>query len=90
MGQEQSVTTQIVRKKIVIVGASFGGRLLTQKLQELDPMEEYLDILLVDKSPHFEYICSNYKALTDEGVFEHNSIDFSEAIKSFKSERVKY
>ena len=57
------------RKKVVIVGGSFGGKMITQHLQAMDPKEEQFEILIVDKSHHFEFICSNYKALCEEGTF---------------------
>ena len=57
------------KKKVVIVGASFGGNLIAKSLIGLDPHENMYDILLIDKSEHFEYICSYFKIWSDEGVF---------------------
>ena len=49
-------------KKIVIIGASFGGDLLTKNLLKLDPISKaFSEILLIDKSAHFEMFMLNYK-----------------------------
>ena len=74
----------------MIVGASFGGDYLTRQLQELDPKEVLYEILLIDKSEHFENITENYKMLTKEGIFEQNTIKFDQAIKSYRSDRVTF
>ena len=42
------------KKKIVIIGASFGGNILTNMLKQIDPEEKHLDILLIDKYERFE------------------------------------
>ena len=62
------------KKKVVIVGGSFGGKLIIQHLQALDPNEEQFDILVVDKQSHFEFICSNYKILCEEDTFKKHAI----------------
>ena len=79
-----------VKKKIIIVGASFGGRLLVQALQKLDPKEQCLEIQLIDKSPHFEYICSNYKTVVDSAKFKRNSVDFKQTVKSYQANNISF
>ena len=78
------------RKKIVIIGASFGGKIMTNMLQSLDPKEMLFDILLIDKNEHFEYICANFTSLANETAWGENTIKFSEAIKSYNSDRVTF
>ena len=77
------------RKKIVIVGSSFGGRTLVQKLQGLDPNEDYIEILMIDKCAHFEYICSIYKLLVNND-FKKMTMDFKEGNKQFASKYVNF
>jgi len=79
----------ITPKKIVIIGSSFAGRMIAQQLKGLDPQEQ-LEILIIDQSPHFEFICSNYKALCDENVFEDHMIDNNEAVLSFSSPNITF
>lgn len=78
------------KKKIVIVGGSFGGKILTQCLQALDPNETQLEITIVDKNEHFEFICTQFLALAEDDQFKKNSIPFVDSIKFFKSDRVKF
>ena len=78
------------KKKIVIVGASFGGHHMTSNLLKLDPKETMFEILLIDKNEHFEFICSNYQSYSDEESFKKNAIMFNEAVKSYESSRVSY
>lgn len=78
------------RKKVVIVGGSFGGKMITQHLQLMDPEEQQFEILIIDKSHHFEFICSNYKALCEEEIFKKHSVDFKTAMKGFNSKRVNF
>ena len=77
------------KKKIVIIGGSFGGRVLTQALQALDPQEHCFEITIVDKNPHFEFICSNFKSFVDDD-FSKNAIAFESMVKYYNSERVKF
>ena len=56
-------------KHIVIVGASFGGRLLAAELRKQSKVD--LKITLIDKTAHFEFICGSYKYLYDYGIVEH-------------------
>lgn len=88
--QAKQLPELAMKKKIVVVGASFGGRMLVQHLQKLDPEQKCISVLLIDKSPHFEYICSNYKAVCDENTFKSNSVDFKEMVKSFHSESITF
>ena len=63
------------RKKIVIVGASFAGDKVAKGLLAADPSGSVLDILLIDKSEHFENFCGNFKMFVDD-CFRENSIMF--------------
>lgn len=47
-------------KKVVIVGASFAGLTLAEKLWDS------FDVLLIDKSNFFEYICTNPRSLVED------------------------
>lgn len=48
------------------------------------------EILFIDKSEHFEFICSNYKMLASEELFLNHSIKFDDAMKSYRSKRVSF
>ena len=89
-GQAKQLPELVIKKKVIIVGASFGGRMLVQHLQKLDPEEKCISILLVDKSPHFEYICSNYKAVWDDRTFKNNAIDYRTVAKSYRGENIEF
>ena len=73
-------------KTVVIVGSSFAGQKLTQQLLRLD---RNLKIVLVDQSPHFEFICNNPQLFTNND-FKENSISFGEVISSFGSNQVYF
>jgi NADH dehydrogenase FAD-containing subunit len=93
MGGSQSATNNVApgpRKKIVIIGASFGGKIMTNMLQQIDQEEKLYEILLVDKNEHFEYICTNFEMLANPASFGDNSIKFEDAIKSYDSSRVTF
>lgn len=51
-------------KRVIVVGGSFGGRNMIEALQKVDTTGK-LEITIVDKAPHFEFNCTNYKALCD-------------------------
>ena len=78
------------RKKIVIIGASFGGKIMTNMLQQIDPNEKQYEILLIDKNEHFEYICANFEMLANPNAFKDNAIKFEDAVKSYDSSRVTF
>ena len=78
------------RKKIVVIGGSFGGKYITNMLQQLDPKEIQFEVLIIDKNEHFEYICANFASLADENAWAKNTIKFTEAIKSYDSSRVTF
>jgi NADH dehydrogenase FAD-containing subunit len=93
-GSQSSGKNNIVfmgqRKKIVIIGASFGGNIMTKMLQQIDQEEVFYEILLIDKNEHFEYICGNFEMLANPSSFGENSIKFSNAIESYNSSRVSF
>ena len=55
--------------------------MLIQKLLELNHKD--LEIILVDKSDHFEYNCSNYKSVCDNDTFKDLAEPFTELVKGF-------
>lgn len=69
---------------LVIIGGSFAGRMVTQTvLNQLGPdYRENVEITIVDKSSHFEYICTNYKSLCDDDSFEYLTVEHAKAIDS--------
>ena len=65
---------------IVIIGASFGGRMLASKL--VKAAGSSIEITLVDKSEHFEFICTSYKYLYDSSKFESLTHDMKKSMES--------
>lgn len=59
-------------------------------LQKIDPEENYLAILLIDKYERFEHLPAGFKLLADSGLYDELSIPFYESVKSFKSSRVQF
>jgi len=49
-----------------------------------------LDILLIDKSEHFEFICSQYKSICYPDFFDEVCVPNDEAVKSFGSDSVRF
>jgi len=47
------------------------------------------DIVLVDKSDHFEFICANYK-IWSEDVFKENAVKFDEMLLSYNTKRISF
>lgn len=41
-----------------------------------------VEILMVDKSSHFEFICSNYKSLCEDDLFDYLTVDNKDAMES--------
>ena len=66
---------------IVVVGASFGGRIISSSLLNLN--RDNIEITLIDKSEHFEFICTNYKTLCDDDSFEYLSVMNENSLKEF-------
>lgn len=48
-------------KKILVIGGSWGGRIISTMLLQFD---QHVQITIVDKSPHFEWIPNNFMTLT--------------------------
>ena len=63
------------RKRIIIVGASYAGDKVAKGLLAADSEGTALDILLIDKSEHFENFCGNFKMFVDD-CFRENSLMF--------------
>ena len=69
--------------RVVIIGASFAGRMCAQHiLEELKDERENVEILMIDKSSHFEFICTNYKSLCDDDSFEYLTVNNENAMDS--------
>jgi NADH dehydrogenase FAD-containing subunit len=43
---------------------------------------ENVEILIIDKSSHFEFICTNYKSLCDDDSFEYLTVNNENAMDS--------
>lgn len=80
MGGSNSNFTNLAieKKKIVIVGFSFGGRNLIKSLMNIDPDGRKFDILIIDKETHFEFICTNYFGLTEPEAYSKNAVSFED------------
>jgi NADH dehydrogenase FAD-containing subunit len=53
--------------KIVIVGASFGGRMIATNLLSFNKAKhDHIEIIMVDKSEHFEFNFTFYKNLFED------------------------
>ena len=72
---------------IVIVGASFGGRIICSSLLALN--RDNISITLIDKAEHFEFICTNYKTLCDDETFEYLSVMNENSLTEFDG-KVKF
>jgi len=60
-------------KQIVIVGSSFAGQALVNGILALD---HDVQIILVDKNPHFEFICNMWENFCED-AFKKNSVPFT-------------
>jgi len=72
------------KKKVLIVGGSFGGQGIVKLLRLRDP--HFLEITVLDKSDHFEFNCTNYKSLCDEKSFRYLSEPFTNVFSRFNSD----
>jgi NADH dehydrogenase FAD-containing subunit len=85
MGGSHSKHDELIeKKKVVIVGFSFGGRNLLKSLLHIDPVGKRFEILILDKESHFEFICTNYFGLTEPEAFMKNAVPFETVMKSVK------
>ncbi|CAI2368381.1 unnamed protein product [Moneuplotes crassus] len=67
--------SQPQRKKLVIIGGSFAGLLI------LDKVKEDFDITLIEKKDHFEWICSLPHSMVDLDYFENEAtVDLKQCI----------
>ena len=78
MGSKQSMYEggASAQKQIVIVGSSFGGRILTNMLKMQDLKNH--KILLIDKNEVFDWCCGDYVVLAEPGAFKQNSAKSSQ------------
>jgi len=93
-GQSKPTITLDSKKRIVIVGGSFSGQMITKKLVELDGGQTLaqggnLEIVIIDKNEHFEYICQIWECIKDD-FWNNNTVKFEDAIKSFGSPNVSF
>ena len=83
MGGSHSKNDELIeKKKVVIVGFSFGGRALLKSLLHIDPDGKRFEILILDKETHFEFICTNYFGLTEPEAFMKNAVSYETVMKS--------
>ena len=80
----------IEKKKVVIIGFSFGGRNLLKSLLHIDPEGKRFEILILDKESHFECICTNYFGLTEPEAFMKNAVDFETVMKTVNKNFVQF
>ena len=76
------------KKTVIIVGGSFGGRLIAKGL--LDINDQNFEIKIVDKAAHFEFICGNYKTLCDDDCFKKLAESHSNGVKSLNTSDIKH
>ena len=74
----------------MVVGGSFAGQTAIKQLLELDPKGHLFDIVLVDKSSFFEFVCTNPVSLTHEEHFHNINTSFSTVTQSFRSSHVSF
>jgi NADH dehydrogenase FAD-containing subunit len=67
MGGHQS---RKIEKKVVIVGASFAGLTLAEKLWDK------FNVILIDKNEYFEYICTMARALIKDSYINDLTIRY--------------
>ena len=75
------------KKRVIIVGASFGGRMIAEGL--LDINDSNIEILILDKSGHFEFICANYKTMCDDS-FRQLAAPNCEAVKGLNRRGITF
>lgn len=63
-------------KKVVIVGASFAGLSLAEKLWD------HFDVLLVDKSDFFEFVCANPRTLVQDDIANEITIGYNQILRA--------
>ena len=50
---------------------------------------ENLEIVMVDKASHFEFICTNYKSLCDDDIFDYLTVSNQSAMESLNRDLTK-
>lgn len=68
------------KKKIVIVGSSFAGQWAARGLIGLDPLDQKFEILMIDRSEHFEDVSEHWRTVVDPAHFERTSFKFAECL----------
>jgi len=75
-----SDNARVTKPRLVIVGASFSGLVLTHELYE------HYDITLIEKKDHFEYMPLVPKTLTIKGIFkEKAALKYSQMLSNKNS-----
>lgn len=77
------------RKRVVIIGASFGGDKVAKGLLGIDQKGTALEILLIDKSEHFENNCGNFKMFVDD-CFKEHTLKFETQIAHYGSPNISF
>ena len=78
------------RKRIVIIGASFAGHNLAKGLIQCDlqgSQGNALEIILIDKSEHFENNCGLFKMFTDD-CFDEHIVKFEDQLTNYGSSHI--
>ena len=68
------------RTHVLIIGSSFGGRMLTKQLLGMNP--KAFKITLMDKQENFEFLPTAYKALAGSQGMDNISEPHANAVKS--------
>jgi NADH dehydrogenase FAD-containing subunit len=76
MGGHQS---KKIEKKVVIIGASFAGLTLAEKLWDK------FNVILIDKNEYFEYVCTNPRALVKDSYINDLTIRYQDIIASHQN-----
>lgn len=58
-------------KKVVIVGASFAGLSVAEKLWD------QFDVTIVDKNDYFEYICTNTRSIVEDEHMDEITLSYA-------------
>lgn len=72
-----------VRRKVVIVGFSYGGQNIIQAIAKMDKVGN-CEFIVVDKSDHFEHMPNNFESFVSPNVFiDQNTISFEKMSNGF-------
>lgn len=63
-------------KKVVIVGCSFAGFALAEKLWSTH------EVIMIDKNEYFEYICTASRSLIDDSHFDQTALNYIQILRT--------